>query len=204
VTNDSKSRELPEDLTVPDLKTRQPQKIKNPFLPWIAVGLVSLGTIFAGILFLSNKPQYVAYNNSDYDFELERPENWSIYEENGLLESGVILLAPEENNQDDFRERVKVSVENLSKPLSINEYTEQAFKEIKNFNTIIEPPQDISFANREGRKIIYTGQDGMKRMEVWTIKNQKAYITTYTAEPDKFDKFGKQAEKIIESIKINI
>lgn len=89
------------------------------------------------------------------------------------------MQASEENNQDDFRE-------------------------IKKSNTIIEQPEDITFANREGRKIIYTGQDGMKRMEVWTIKNQKAYIATYTAEPDKFDKFGKQAEKIIESIRINI
>lgn len=114
------------------------------------------------------------------------------------------MLAPDENNQDNFRERVKVYIENLSKPLSINEYTEQALREIKKSNTIIEQPQDISFANREGRKIIYTGQDGMKRMEVWTIKNQKAYIATYTAEPDKFDKFGKQAEKIIESIRIKI
>jgi serine/threonine protein kinase len=39
---------------------------------------------------------------------------------------------------------------------------------------------------------------------VQILNNQKAYIATYTAEPDKFDKFGKQAEKIIESIRINI
>jgi eukaryotic-like serine/threonine-protein kinase len=179
--------------------------VTDSVLPWIVLGLfISLSAIFAGILFLSNKPQYAAYDNSDYAIELERPENWSIQEEDDLFEPGFILLAPDENNQDNFRERVKVYIENLSKPLSINEYTEQALREIKKSNTIIEQPQDISFANREGRKIIYTGQDGMKRMEVWTIKNQKAYIATYTAEPDKFDKFSKQAEKIIESIKIKI
>ena len=36
--------------------------------------------------------------------------------------------------------------------------------------------QNITLANREGRKVIYQGQDGRKRLEVWTIKNQKAYI----------------------------
>ncbi len=148
--------------------------------------------------------RYVSYEKPRYGIQLEYPQKWSIQENLDTLEPEVKFLSPQENNTDNFQEKVKISVENLSKPLSINEYTEQAFREIKKSNTIIEQPEDITFANREGRKIIYTGQDGMKQMKVWTIKNQKAYIATYTAEPDKFDKFSKQAEKIIESIKINI
>ncbi len=62
--------------------------------------------------------------------------------------------------------------------------------------------QNITLANREGRKVIYQGQDGRKRLEVWTIKNQKAYIVTYTAEADKFKKFSKQADNIIQSLEI--
>lgn len=185
--------------------SRKLKEINNSLFPWIVFGLfISLGAIFAVIFALVNQHRYVTYDNPNYGIELERPKNWSIQEEDDLFEPGFMLLAPEENNQDNFRERVKVSVENLSKPLSTNEYAEKTLREIKKSNTIIEQPQDITFANREGRKIIYTGQDGMKRMEVWTIKNQKAYIATYTAEPDQFDKFSKQAKKIIESIEINI
>jgi eukaryotic-like serine/threonine-protein kinase len=167
---------------------------------------VGLGTIIvatAGILYLSNTEKYVAYENSDYGIKLERPENWSIQEENDFLYSGVILIAPQENSEDNFREEVKILVENLAKPLSLDEYTDQAVREIKSSNTIIEQPQNITFANREGRKVIYQGQDGMKHLEVWTLKNQKAYTATYTAEVDKFDKFAKQADTIIQSLTIN-
>ena len=37
-------------------------------------------------------------------------------------------------------------------------------------------------------------------MEVWTIKKQKVYIATYTAEAGKYDR---QAEKIIQSLTID-
>ena len=40
-------------------------------------------------------------------------------------------------------------------------------------------------------------------MEVWTIKKQKVYIATYTAEAGKYDKYDKQAEKIIQSVAIS-
>ena len=97
---------------------------------------------------------------------------------------------------------MKLSIEQLAIPLSLNEYTEQAVQEIASSNSILEPPKNISFANREGRKIIYQDLDEMKRLEVWTLKNQKAYIITYTAEADKFQKFAEQAEKIIHSLEI--
>jgi eukaryotic-like serine/threonine-protein kinase len=169
----------------------------------VALGLGTIAIAAIGILSLSTKQQYVAYENSRYGVKLERPENWSLQEEDDFLKPGVILLAPQENNQDKFRETVKISVENLSTPLSLNEYTKQSIREIKKSNTIIEQPQDITFANREGIKVIYQGQDGMKKMEVWMIKNKKAYIATYTAEANKFNKYAKSAETIIQSLVIN-
>ena len=147
--------------------------------------------------------KYVSYENSNYGIKLERPKSWSIQQEDDFLKTGIILFSSEENNADNFREKVKVSVENLATPLSLKEYTEQAVKEIERSNLIIEPPKDITLANRKGRKVIYQGKDGIKRLEVWTIKNQKAYILTYTAEAAKFDKFLKQADRIIQSLTIN-
>ena len=52
-------------------------------------------------------------------------------------------------------------------------------------------------------KLVYQGKDGRKRMELWTLKNKKAYIVTYTAEADKFKKFFKQADNIIQSLEIS-
>ena len=188
------------DPTVTDLST---SKSKKPLLPRLVIGLSTLA-VAIGALFLANTEEteeYVVYENAEYGIELERPKTWSIKEEWMTLQPGVTFLSPLENNTDNFQENITVSLENLVRPLSLNEYTEQAAVQIEGSNTIVEQPTETTFANREARKIVYQEKDGnKKRMEVWMIKKQKAYIATYTAESEKFDKFAKQAERIIESL----
>ena len=135
--------------------------------------------------------------------KLKRTKNWSIQQKDDFLKPGIILFSSEENNADNFREQVKVSVENLSTPLSLEEYTEQAVKEIEHYNSIIESPKDITLANRKGKKVIYQEQNGIKHLEVRTMKNHKIYIITYTEEPEKFNKFLKPADKIIQFLTIS-
>ena len=97
-----------------------------------------------------------------------------------------------------------MAIEELSQPLSLNEYNAQVTKQITTHNTIVEPPTPTTFANKQGTKIIYQAKArNIKHLEYWTIKNQKAYITTYSAEVDKFDKYLKQAEKAIASMAID-
>ena len=193
--------------SVSDLNTQQTNKKSNNqhFLrTTLGLGATIIG--IAAIFLVSENiftEKYVSYENSNYGIKVERPQNWSIQEEDDFVNPGIIFLSPEENNADNFREKVKFSVEQLSTPLSLNEYTEQAVREIKSPNSIIKQPKNITLANREGRKVIYQGKDGMKRMEVWALKNQKAYILTYTAEPNKFKKFSKQADTIIQSLNIS-
>jgi eukaryotic-like serine/threonine-protein kinase len=193
------------DPIIPDGRIIRPKttKAKKSLLAWVVVSLGTIAAVTAGILSLGGTERYVAYSDPNYGVELEIPQDWAIQKEDDFLKPGIIFLSSEENNRDKFQERVKIAVENLSIPLSLNEYTQQAIKEIETSNSIIEPPQDITIANRLGKTVIYQGKDGMKRLEVWTLKNQKVYIATYTAEADKFDKFLKQANKIIESISIN-
>ncbi len=182
------------------------EKSHNPYFLKITLGLGATIVGIAAIFLVSENiftEKYVSYENSNYGIKVERPQNWSIQEEDDFVNPGIIFLSPEENNADNFQEKVKFSVEKLSTPLSLNEYTEQAVREIASSNSIIEQPKNITLANREGRKVIYQGKNGRKRLEVWMIKNQKAYIVTYTAEADKFKKFFKQADNIIQSLEIS-
>ena len=177
---------------------------KKPFFPWLIAGLSAIALAVLGGLFIGNKESYTAYANDEYGISLERPESWSVRENwNSYPDPGVTFLSPLANQKDSFQEQIKVSVEELIQPLSLNEYTEQATTQIEGSNIILEPATTTTFANKEARKIVYQTQDGSKKlMEVWTIKNQKVYIAIYTAETDKFDKYSKQAEKIIQSIAI--
>lgn len=178
----------------------EPQKSLLPLI------IGALGTVIVGIgsvLLLGNTDKYVAYENSEYGIKLERPKQWSVEEDWNSLDPQVGFFSALENNQDKFREHAIVSVESLSSPLTLNEYTEEVVKQIERSNIIVAPVRETTFANKEGRKIIYQEKDGdKKRMEIWVIKNRKAYIATYTAKVDTFDKFVKTAEEIFNSTKV--
>ncbi|MEM9276221.1 MAG: hypothetical protein AAGA80_25180 [Cyanobacteria bacterium P01_F01_bin.143] len=178
-------------------------KSNNQISNWKTLGLV---TVLAGIsvFFLASRffisEEYVTYKNSEY--KVEHPKKWRILEEDGFPYPGIRVISPQENAEDNFQEQVKFSIEELHTPLSLIEYTEDAVIEIKSFNLIIETPKKSTLANREGRKVIYKSKDGKKSVQVWALKNKKVYIVTYTAEANKFKKFEKQAEKIIQSLSI--
>ena len=177
---------------------------KHLFAP-VMIAISTIAIILGGSFFAYknwSQPKYVAYDNADYGIKLDCPEDWSIREDSDFQKSGVVFISPQENANDDFQEKVKISIEKLTKTLSLNEYTDEAVREIEASNTVIEQPKNITFANREGRQVIYQGEDGIKRIEVWTVRDKKAYVATYTAEKKKFDKFAKQANKIIESFAI--
>jgi serine/threonine-protein kinase len=74
--------------------------------------------------------------------------------------------------------------------------------EIKKSNSIVQQPQDITLANREGRKVIYLDSEGNKHLEMWTLKDSKVYLVNYTAEENKFDRFLGKVEKMIRSLQI--
>lgn len=147
--------------------------------------------------------RYVFYENSNHGIKLEHPKKWTIQEKLDSWQPEVNFVSPKENDADNFQEKVTVAIENLSQPLSIKEYAAKVTAQIEVDHTIIESAKKTNFANKEGREIIYQEKNGnKKRREVWMIKNQKVYIATYTAEEEKFDKFAKQANKIIQSVKI--
>ncbi len=191
-----------------DLKTIN-QKNNNQLLTCLTLALgitiISTSAVFIIVKTVTetfSAKNYISYKNFIYGITLERPKNWSIQEENDFLYPGIIFRSPKENDADIFQEQVKLYIEQLAIPLSLNEYTEQAVQQIVSSNSIIEPSQNINVANREGKKVIYQDPNEIKHLKVWTIKNQKVYILTYTAEADKFRKFVKQAETIINSLEI--
>ena len=190
------------DKTIPDIIIPKPKK---SLFPWLIPGLAGIILAVAGSLLIGKSETYTAYTNAEYGIDIERPENWLVRESwNSYPEPGVTFLSTLANQKDSFQERVTVSVEELTQPLSLNEYTAQATAQIENSNTILEPATSTTFANKEARKIIYQSEDGSKKlMEVWAIKNQKVYIATYIAEVDKFNKHNKQAEKLIQSLAIS-
>jgi serine/threonine-protein kinase len=185
--------------TVTDnVQTKLSNKTKIVFAG-LGMTIIGITAILLGNL---KEEKYVAYENNNYGIKLHYPEKWSMQEEEDFLNPGLLFVSPLESDRDKFQEKVKVSVEELATPLSLNEYTEISLTEIKKSNSIVQQPQDITLANREGRKIIYLDREGNKHLEMWTLKDGKVYLVNYTAEENKFDQFLGKVEKMIRSLQI--
>lgn len=173
----------------------------------ILVSLLVIFAIFALRLLFSwqqsEKIQYTYYENQDYGMKVAYPENWQTKRRDDFLISGVIFLSPVENSQDVFQERISVFVEDLVSNTSLNEYTTESIAEIKRFSDPnVTNVKASVLGNYEARSVIYNGEDrglSVKRMQIWTVFDNKAYTITYTAQPDRFNNYLPIVKQIITS-----
>jgi serine/threonine-protein kinase len=159
------------------------------------------------IFSLLNRVKYINYSNSNYGVKLQHPETWLLEEEQDIYGKKITLKSPLENQSDDFQEQVSLFIQDLSsQPLSLNEYTEELKQTIedssgtKNLQTI-----DTTLSKKRAMSAIYLDRDNnkeVKRMRIWTLKNNQAYVITYTAAKEKYQKYFPTAENIIKSFEI--
>ena len=152
----------------------------------------------------SRKQNLITYENKD--IRVEYPASWSREARSNFLNTSVVFVSPKENESDLFQERVAIIVEESSRPLSLKQYSSYAVEQIEQLtNFILSPPRPTALGHSDGKYVIYQGMDRkrkVKRKEVWTVNYKQIYTVIYTAEPDKFDRFLPQANKIIDSLEI--
>ena len=169
------------------------------------LGILSAIAIPAWLYFSSSqKENYITYENEH--IKVDYPLGWSRENGNNFINSAVVFTSPKEDESDKFQERVAVIVEESAKPISLQQYSDQAVSQIENLsNFILSPPRPTTLGRSDGQYVLYQGMDQdkkVKRQEVWTVNYNQIYTVIYTAEPDQFQKFLPQAEKMIESLEI--
>ncbi|MDR9894378.1 DUF1795 domain-containing protein [Aetokthonos hydrillicola Thurmond2011] len=95
----------------------------------------------------------------------------------------------------------------MKQPKSLEEYTNSQVNAITQFltNAKIHDSHSIILAGQPGHEVVYSGkqqQDNIKRKAVWLLKNNKAYIVTYTAQEDQYDDFLRTAQDMIDSLEV--
>ena len=205
------------------LNTTAPRPKPNPLSnqarktrPKIAQGIIWLLLILPffsalAILFIGiNKNVYkdfLTYSNENYQFAIKYPQNWSRRElDDPITGEVVVFSSPLESDSDLFLEKVNISVEYLSSnSTTLEEYTQIVFERInQEKGNEIEVYQDkkTRVDKYPARMVVYSRQEGgllLRQMEAFIIKDDRVYITIYTAERAKFSKFLDTAEKMIES-----
>ena len=178
------------------------------------VGLGVAGAIAASTFAIQNfsKTQFenlLSYQSSAHNFKIKYPEKWEKQElQNPVINDVVVFIAPKKNTADAYQEQITISIEDLPKPMSLDEYNQSSLKQIKtNFTDVKileETPKTI--ANHRGYTVVFDDKDGQtntKKMQTWTLMNNKAYVITYTAEKSEYSQYLKTAENMMNSFEIN-
>ncbi len=150
-----------------------------------------------------------SYQNDQYKFSLEYPEEWSLKEAQGGFVA--TFSSPAESSSDKYFEFLGVKVVSTSsKPdISLQEaadlWEQQTVAGSKDNNFQVVDRDTSTIAGKEARNIVYTldldkiSAKGFVRI---TKANNNIYIFQYFAETDKYEQFLPDIESILSSVSL--
>ncbi len=189
---------------------------KSKLFPKIPIGLVALIAALglAGFFYkLSssfnpvipvNQMQFSAYEDKEIGVNFKYPEGWARQDlKNHFTGEWVSFVAKKESIIDDFQEKITVGIQDFNGTLDESKNT--IIKQIVQGKGTNVEESPANLANKAAYQLVYTTKDEnntFKNLKIWTLKNDKAYIITYTAKIEDYDKYLKVAETVINSFEI--
>jgi serine/threonine-protein kinase len=204
VTHNSIKSIQPQKLAIAEPPKRSHHKMEIAIVGTIAVLTVTLGGWYL-VKQPAIEPEIALslYENPNQGFRINYPDNWSAQNRDDFFATGVVFFSPLEDDSDQFKERVSILRENLANNTSLRQYTEQSLAEIKRLSDPdVDEAQKINLGENEGRQIVYSGEENgrpVQRMQTWLVKDNQAYVITYTAKSESYDKYLPTVAKMIES-----
>jgi hypothetical protein len=153
---------------------------------------------------------FLTYENPIFGIRIQYPFDWEKLEFIRRDSSGiaVIFRSPPENASDTKLENLLIQVgnlpfQNISLEALINASVDNLRNSLVDFELVESTATTISY--NPAHKIVYTdtvGQDELKTMQVLSIKEDKVYLITYTAEASRYDRYLPTIQKMIDSFRI--
>lgn len=181
---------------------------KQSWLSYKTIALfISAIAILYGVMnrFVPSTPNFTKYENSTDGITIQYPDSWNKLENPNIVTNEIVEFSPPLSSSN-VAEKLIITGENLSSPLSLAEYTKLSKQEIvqQNNNVKILIESDSTLAGKRAYRVVYTLSDEgnqLKRMETWTLKNFKVYSITYEAQADKYDE--STVEKMISTFQLD-
>jgi PsbP len=154
------------------------------------------------IFVLTAQTDFLTFSENGY--QISYPQTWSL-DSSRMMGSQFFLFSPLESETDKFKENINLIIQDLAgQTIDLEQYATISEGQIKQFfseSNIIESKIDNS---EQGQflKLLYTIKQGnfnLKILSICFIKNGKAYLLTFTTEVDKYTKFEKLGQQIIDS-----
>lgn len=136
------------------------------------------------------------------DYSISYPADWEVKKDEPRAE--IFVCAPFDSEEDTFSDNFNMMKQNLlGKSIDLQLYDSISKAQIIN---AIGKDAIIESKIENGRSsILFKGPlDGrnLKWKQLYFVKNETAYILTYTAEEIYFDKYSDIAESIFNSFKL--
>jgi serine/threonine-protein kinase len=158
----------------------------------------------------SNPINFLAYENPIFGIKILYPANWDKQQNasssnNNSTLIDLVAFSPTFKNTSDIVGKLIVQIDNISdiKPITLAEYANDTVSDLRQDFKVSE--SNATLAGNPAFKIVYTGLEAnvdLQAMMVLTIKGDRAYIISYTAEPEKYSHYLPTVQKMIDSFEI--
>jgi serine/threonine-protein kinase len=131
------------------------------------------------------------------------PENWV----QQFTSNTLMFLSPREDDKDLFQENVNLMLQDLSnQSMSLEQYTELSQKQTMDHidSSAIISLKNATIEGQQAKEFIYNlsyHERNLKVKQYWFIKDNIAYVFTYTAEQSQFSNYESTAMEMIRSFK---
>ena len=163
--------------------------------------MATLAFLHAGAVMAAEQ---VSYENKKTGLKFSYPANWVADEK--VPGIAVAFGAPKDKANLDLVENVTVIIQDLTPERStLERYTKAYEKELKSEPSakVVESTK-TTLAGLPAHMIVCVGKQGtfdIRFMQVWTVKDGKAYLLTYGAPKSTYENFLAEAESIISSLR---
>ncbi len=150
---------------------------------------------------------FLTYENYTYAIRIQYPSDWERLEfsQRNIV---VIFRLPQENSSDTKLENLLIQVGNLPfQNISLEALNNASVDNLRNSLVDFELIESnaTTIAYNPAYKIVYSDrveQDERKTMQVLSIKEDKVYLLTYSAEASRYDRYLPTIQKMIDSFRI--
>lgn len=138
------------------------------------------------------------------DFSLQYPSEWRL-DTSGLMGTEFFLFSQKEGDADLFIENVSLIIQDLKgQNIGLEQYKQITDQQLSNYlpdGNVIESTV-VQTGKTPYYRTMYTMPQGKMTVKIYSIcliRNEKAYLLTFSAELDSYAKFQSTGEGILQS-----
>jgi hypothetical protein len=146
------------------------------------------------------------YTNKDKKYSFDYPSTWE--KKDSLKELDIMVLAPIETPQDDFRQNVSIISGKLQEPVTLDEFYAGNLENLKNSlaDFKLEDEGNAKINGILSKWVNYTHtleKLDLKVMQYFLVIGNYVYVLTCTAEAGKFDRYQEPFSNVVKSFRSN-